>query len=222
MAPSSLSPEAARWLATPLQPGMRVMVAGVAGGVGTTTVAAALWWALDTHRGGAAVDGGDRSLAARLPREPGDGTGVPRVEPDLMVRDLGAHALSTRASVLDGAGQVVVVVCGAHDAGLVAARDALVWLATRRAGGSSRRRAVVVPVSVAGRARPGAVLRSRALDLGLDSVIVPVGRSRALAAGGRLPVELAPGVQRAAVVLAVEVVRCARWVAAVAPDAAGD
>jgi hypothetical protein len=77
-----------------------------------------------------------------------------------------------------------------------------------------------VPVSVAGRARPGAVLRARALDLGLDAVIVPVGRSRALAAGGRLPVELAPGVQRAAVVLAVEVVRCARWVAAVAPDAA--
>ena len=222
MAGSPLSPEAARWLAIPLQRGVRVVVAGVAGGVGTTTVAAALWWALDQYRdGGAAVDRGDGSLVARLPHEPGDRAGQHSREADLTVHDLGACALTVLAGVLDDPDQVVVVVCGAHDAGLVAARQALVSPTTRRETcGTGRRRTVVVPVAVAGPSRPGAALRARALDLGLECVIVPLGRSRALAAGGRLPVDLAPGVQRAAVVLAVEVVRCARWVAAVAPDAA--
>lgn len=217
MAKPPLPPEAARWLATPLPPGMRVVVAGVAGGVGTTTVAAALWWALDTYRdgGAAAVDHGGGSLAARLPHEPG-GTGGRSREPDLTVHDLGAHALTSQAIVLDDPGQVVVVVCGAHDAGLAAAHRALISLATRSgACGAAPQRVVVVPVAVAGPTLPGAVLRARAADLGLQAVVVPVGRSRALAAGGRLPADLVPGVRRAAVVLAVEVVRCARWVGAV-------
>ena len=172
----------------PVRAGTRVGVVGVAGGVGTSTVAALLGWAFAAHRPGGSADAG---------RGGGPLPGGPDLSlRDLGVHDLGVHDLGPNAPSAD----VLVLVCGAHAPGLAAARDAL-----------RGRPAVVVPVAVAGRTEPGARLVAHAAALGWDAVVIPIGRSRALAAGCALPgPELAPGPYRAAVAVAVEVVRFAR------------
>ncbi|WP_413453002.1 hypothetical protein AA0Y32_03660 [Georgenia phoenicis] len=164
-------PEARRWLDAPVPPGARVTVAGVAGGVGTTTVTGLLWWALTTygHRRVALLDHGGGSLAARLPSAP------PVPAADLELHDAGS--LVGAAAHLPGA---CVLVCGAHAAGLTAA-------ATAVRDGGAHGRCVVVPVAVTGTALPGAALLATARRLGLDAPLVPLHRSRALAAGGDVP-----------------------------------
>ncbi|NMR21610.1 hypothetical protein [Cellulomonas fimi] len=211
-----LAPEAVRWLTTPVRPGTRVVVAGVAGGVGTTTVVALLWTALDAARPGGvgAVDHSGGSLPARLAAGTHGGyDALGGTEPDLVLHDLGPHALTTAAGVLDVPDQVVVVVCGAHDAGLLAARASLGGLAERTGKGDAEQWAVVVPVAVAGRSAPRARLRDRAVELGVRAAVMPVARDRRLAAGGSVPPwGSASEVHRTAGALAAEVVRCARWV----------
>lgn len=177
------APEALRWLRTPVREGTPVVVAGVAGGVGASTVARLL---------GALVDEAGRAG-------------------DLEVRDVGSEAPATGAA--DEPGAVVVVVCGATRAGATAAADALAVLASRTGEGSVLARAVVAAVPVTGRgAAPAdllAILRSR--QPGAELVVLP--RSRALAAAGRLPTAAEdPAVHGRGVALLAAVVRAARWV----------
>ncbi|WP_225752723.1 hypothetical protein [Actinotalea sp. Marseille-Q4924] len=177
------APEAARWLRTPVREGTGVAVVGVAGGVGVTTVTAL--------------------LAVVLREWERDG--------DLVVRDVGRDGIPAGAA--DGPDVVVVVVCGATRAGIAAADDALGDLVTRTGDAHAAGRAVVVAVPVAGRGTAPADLLAglRAVRPGTALVVLP--RSRALAAGGRLPTSAEdPAVHGRAAALAAEVVRAARWV----------
>ncbi len=201
---SVLTPEARRWLDAPLPTGARVTVAGVAGGVGTTTVTGLLWWALTTYgaRTVGLLDHGGGVLHARLP------AASPTRAPDLVLHDAGPVAL-TRAPALTAAAPLVIV-CGATELGVETATTAVRELASEPA--DAWRRCVVVPVSTAGPGLPGAELRDRAHRLGLPAAVVPLRHSRPLAAGGDVP---APGqsrattdVYRSAVAVAVEAMRC--------------
>lgn len=211
-----LAPETERWLTTPVRPGTPVVVAGVAGGVGTTTVAALLWTALHAARPGRVgmLDRSGGSFATLV----GEGAGaVADGSADLVVQDLGPHALTPGAEALDPAGRVVVVVCGAHRDGLRSAAEALRGLAART-GQDATRRTVVVPVAAVGRTRGSVPLLAQAREAGLGGAVVPLRRDRTLAARGVLPAAddvrgLLP--HREATALAAEVMRCARWVAAV-------
>jgi len=187
-----LTPAAAAWLATPLREATRVVVVGVAGGVGTTTVAELLRWAFATYRDGPAATGRGGAAAASL-----GGAGHPRAA-ELTVHDLGPNAATLHSGISsDDGARVLVVVCGAHRHGLAAAREA-----------AGERPAVVVPVAVAGRAEPGPRLVAHAAGFAWDAAVVPLGRSRALAAGGALPTPaLAPGPYRSGIAIAVEVIR---------------
>lgn len=169
------APETARWLAVPVTPGSRVTVAGVAGGVGTTTVAALLARVLDGVGGCRLEDhgGGRVAAVAALPGVPPGGGPGGRAgrETGFVVRDAGPHALTPDADLLAHA-DAVVVVCRTDALGLAAAAGALDLLAAGRAG--ARERAVVAAV---GRRAARDVLRDAA-DHGLGDVAVTVLRSR--------------------------------------------
>lgn len=231
------TPEAERWLTMPLRPGLRVVVAGVAGGVGTTTVAALVARALAPHRDVEPADRSGGALEVRAGLGVGSegvdgvgtdgfgtgpsgtaraGTASAGVEPGLVVQDLGPHALTPGSNVLDDPGQVVIVVCGPHAEGLADALAAVHALGARTGEPDPSDRVVVVPVGVT-RGLRGAALRRRAAELGLRAAVVPVPHDRVLAVGGPVPGPEegvhAVGVHRVAVALGVEVVRRARWVA---------
>ena len=209
-----LAPEARRWLTGPIPAGTRVVVAGVAGGVGTTTVAALLARTLGAtitdHSGGSlaaragvAEDGG--SLAARAGVAEAAGSLAGRVgvaeAGDVVVHDLGPHAGASSGSALEDPDVVVVIVCASHARGLAAARDAVAALSPRTV--ALEQRTILVPVAVSGSRHPAKAP---------DAIRIP--RSRALAAGGPLPTpERDLRITRAAGVLAAEVVRRARWIA---------
>ncbi|MEE6286663.1 hypothetical protein V2J52_03220 [Georgenia sp. MJ173] len=198
---SVLAPEARRWLDSRLPPGARVTVAGVAGGVGVTTVTGLLWWALTTYGDHAVklVDHGGGSLHARLP------VAAPTRTPDLTLHDAGAVALT---ALRDHA--PLVLVCGAHEAGL---RDVATSLKQYATGPDDAwHRCVVVPVATTGTGLTGTELRRRADALGIPAALVPVRRSAPLAAGGDIP---APGASRtladahrSGVAIAAEALRC--------------
>ncbi|WP_456845863.1 hypothetical protein [Cellulomonas sp. P5_C6] len=192
-----LAPEAHRWLTGPVPDGTRVVVAGVAGGVGTTTVAALVWRALDAAAPGRCglLDHSGGTLHARAASS--------RTGGQVVVHDLGPHALAADSPALEDPSAVVVVVCASHSAGLAAATRALEALAPRSPG--LDRRALVVPVAVSG---PGLAAREHPAN------VLALPRSRALAAGGVLPApDRDARATRAAGVVAAEVVRRARWVA---------
>ncbi len=195
-----LAPEAHRWLTGPLPDGTRVVVAGVAGGVGTTTVAALLRQVLGARCGLRDHSGG--TLHARAGAAPASDDGVVVV---VVVHDLGPHALARDSAALEDPGAVVVLVCPSHRAGLASAVRALESLEPRSPG--LRERAMIVPVAVSG---PGLPVR----ELTADVPVLALPRSRALAAGGALPpAERDLRATRAAAVVAAEVVRRARRVA---------
>ena len=193
-----LAPEARRWLTGPVPDGTRVVVAGVAGGVGTTTVAALIWRLLGDRCGLRDHSGG--SLSAR--------TGATVSDGPVVVHDLGPHALAGESAALEDPGAVVVLVCASTASGLAAAVRAFDALEPRSPGLHDRALIVTVPVSGPGL---GAVeLRGPVPVLGLP-------RSRALAAGGVLPpADRDVRATRAAGVIGAEVVRRARWVSTLA------
>lgn len=189
--PGPTTGEAARWLGAPLRP-VRVVVHGVAGGVGTTTVATL--------------------LRAALARCPGTTDARPTVD------DAAHEALLPGAGDL---AVVPVVVCPATTHGLTAAAR-LLGARGEAAPGPSSQRAVVVAVPVTGRGLDGRAALEAARSVGLVDELVILPWSRALAAragaaalaGDRL---LAGRVDA----VAAAVVRCARWRAAVAPARSG-
>lgn len=202
---SVLVPEARRWLDAPLPAGARITVAGVAGGAGTTTVTGLLWWVLTTYASRAVglLDHGGGALHARLP------TAAPARAPELELHDAGPVALPGAPALASVA--PLVVVCAATGAGIDAATAAVRGLVP--GPDDAARRCVVVPVATTGTGMPGADLRERAHRSGLPTTaVVPLRRSRPLAAGGDIP---APGKSRAmtdayrsAVAVAVEAMRC--------------
>jgi len=195
-----LAPEAHRWLTGPVPDGTRVVVAGVAGGVGTTTVAALVQQMLDGRCTLLDHSGGTLHARAGTSGSTGARGGV-------VVHDLGPHALAGESAALEDPGAVVVLVCASHAAGLAAAVQAYDALDPRSPGLHGR--ALIVPVSVSG---PG--LGAKAL--GGPVPVLGLPRSRALAAGGVLPPpDRDLRATRAAGVIAAEVVRRARWVATV-------
>ena len=186
--------EADRWLGAPLLP-VRVVVHGVAGGVGTSTVTGLLRAVLEIRAAGP-----DRPVAAA------DGP--------LTVEDRGS------ATLLPGAGDravVPVVVCPATVAGLAAAARLLGVRAD--AGPDSApasHRAVVAAVPVTGPGLDGRALLDTARGAGITDEVVALPRSRALAAAsGPAATAVDPLLAGRLAALGAAVVRCARWRAAV-------
>lgn len=167
------APETARWLAVPVTAGSRVTVAGVAGGVGTTTVAALLARVLDGVGGCRVEDhgGGRVAAVAALPGTGPGGRAAGTQEAGLVVRDAGPHALTPDADLLSQT-DALVVVCRADPLGLSAAETAVDLLTAGRPGARGR-----VVVAVVGRRAARDVLRDAA-DAGLGDVAVTVLRSR--------------------------------------------
>lgn len=201
-APTEAATEAARWLGAPLRPA-RVVVHGVAGGVGATTVAELLRSVL-------------RSPLSDVGGAAGDPDGRPTVD------DAGDEAL------LPGAGDlavVPVVVCPATAAGFVAAARLLGVRADTSpvpTTGPASRRAVVVAVPVSGRGLDGRAALAAARGAGVTDEVVALPWSRALAAGaGPAAAAVDPVLAGRVAALGAAVVRCARWRAAVASTRAG-
>lgn len=175
--------------ATPVAEQMRVVVAGVGGGVGTTTVAALLAASLGTpvsapqlldHSGGA--------LAARL-----DPAVLERsVDERLAVHDLGATLYSAGVNALLTRDTVVVLVAAATVEGMRAATLALEHV--RAVGGQlAPARPLLIAVRQGGARTPESALKGAAAESGLELAgVLPYDRAllsaqtasaRALSAG---------------------------------------
>lgn len=184
MTPVTLPPEAATWFAAPVPSGA-VLVGGVAGGVGTTTVA--------------------RLLAAGLERwRTGPGT--------LTVLDGGREPWLGPPPALPVVAQVVV--CGAGVDGLRAAAEGLVALGAATGTGVQRAVIVPVPVAGPG-TPPGRLRRLAAeFGLTAAAVPLPRSRALAAcgpSAAARGPADplRSAGLGPRVAALVVEVVRAA-------------
>lgn len=159
----------------------QVIVAGTAGGVGTTTVTALLFDAMSRlrHRAPQLADHTAGTLGARLP----DGDEVPAVDAERTVADLGPLALTVGADRLVDPEVGLVLVSAATPVGCALAGRGLD--AADRQGEQALGRTVVVLNEVFGRSRVRDSVRELA-GRGPAAVVL-LGRDAALAAGGRIP-----------------------------------
>jgi hypothetical protein len=159
-----------------------VHVAGTAGGVGTTTVAALLFAALSQDVLGAPqlYDHAAGELGLRLP----EGDDVRLVHPGLALYDSGAHAAAAVERLADPYAMLVLVTA-ATPAGCAAADRVLDEIVAAH-GVSQLRRVLVAVVGVFGRHRIGLQLRALGDRVGTRSVIL-LPQDLSLAAGGRIP-----------------------------------
>jgi hypothetical protein len=173
-----------------------VVVAGTAGGVGTTTVAALVWDAV-VRRGGTpgASDHTEGSLAARLPAAASE---APSRGPSVTLHDLGAHATGPGDVFRENS---AVLVTPASPAGLEAVRRVLRRLADLGdAGGPTA--VVVVVTEPYGRPRADAVVRAVTGEHPTVSV-VRLAADPALAGWGALrPAALMPSTRQSAEAIA--------------------
>lgn len=182
----------------PRRAAVRVVVAGTAGGVGTTTAAAMVFDGLRASASGAPAlhdhSGGD--LGERL----ANGDEVARVDPLVAVHDLGAHALGPGVDVLADPHDVLVAVAPSTPLGFREAGALLADVADRF-GVPAVRRTVLVLNAPFGRYRDAPAveaLRGRYERLN----VIELPRDPALAAGGRIALpRLAPRTRRAQHVL---------------------
>jgi MinD-like ATPase involved in chromosome partitioning or flagellar assembly len=152
-----------------------VVVAGTAGGVGTTTVAALIALVV---RASALADHSSGQLAARgAPLDVAAGSG-------LAVHDLGAHAGGIGLESLAAASAIPVIVTSATVAGVADAAAALATLVQL----APQRGSVLVVVETFGRNDIAAALRTARLDFALTTIVV-LQQDRALAPGGPITVE---------------------------------
>jgi hypothetical protein len=158
-----------------------VQVAGSAGGVGATTVAALIFTALSQDVLGAPqlYDHAAGELGLRLP----EGDDVRLVNPGLGLHDCGAHAAAAVGRLADPH-TVLVLVTSATPAGCAAADRVLDEIVARH-GASQLRRVLLAAVGVFGRHRIGAQLRGLGDRVGTRSVIL-LPQDLSLAAGGRI------------------------------------
>lgn len=166
-----------------------VLVAGTAGGVGTTTVAALLFTALGADAAGAPLllDHSAGELGLRL----SEGDDVRRLNRELALHDLGPHARAGVARLAERQ-NLLVLVAPATPMGCAAVDGLLEPLH----GQPRLQRILVVTVGVFGRHRVGGRLQALAQRIGTRSVFL-LPRDLALAAGGRIPTSrLSPGTVR--------------------------
>ena len=171
-----------------------VVVAGTAGGVGTTTVTALVWDAV-VRRGGtpSASDHTEGALAARLPV---DASGAPPRDAVVTLHDLGAHATGP-GDVFTAPESSAVLVTPATPAGLEGIRRALSRI-TAHGEGEGPAATVVVVTEPFGRPRADEVVRAVTGEHPTVSV-VRLPADPALAGSGALrPARLLPTTLRAA------------------------
>lgn len=172
---------------------IRVVVAGVAGGVGTTTVTALLFSALSGPTGPALSDHSGGELGARLTA----GDEVVEVDETLTLHDLGPHADTALLDLLAQPAVFGVVVVAATPSGFAAAHRLLGSIRSRH-GSPGMRRSFVVAVGVFGRHPTSRAAEGLQNDFGRGIVVV-VPQDRALAAGGRIPLNRISRQSRAAI-----------------------
>lgn len=205
-------------LTLPLSPGTRIVVAGVAGGVGTTTVAAIIWATLTRHRARpvGALDHSTGRLFFRLPHGAEDTCAQARLSPEISVHDLGPHALTDQASALDNLHSTVLIVCGAHHRGLENAAEAMAHMTSRTGSPGTQHRCLVVPVAVNGKTTRGPLTQA-ANDLGLTANFIHLPHIRLLAPGGPIPApHTLSALHPTADLLTGGVVRRAHWLSQIA------
>lgn len=162
-----------------------ILVAGTAGGVGTTTVAALVFAAMTADELGAPLllDHAAGELGLRLP----DGDDVRLLNDRLALHDLGPHAQVGVARLAER-GNLLVLVAPATSVGCAAVDRLLEPMA----GQPRLQRLLVVLAGVFGRHRVGPRVAALGQRIGPRSVVV-LPRDHALAAGGRIPTaRLAP------------------------------
>ena len=166
----------------------RVVVAGTAGGVGTTTVASLLFARLSgdplsSESSGAPglLDHSGGDLGLRLP----EGDDAASVDRNLAIHDLGPHALDEAVAMLAEPGVFLVMVTPSTPGGLAVAEQTLNQIRDRLAS-SGVQHTLVVAVGVFGRHRIHAQTERIQNRFGRNSVVV-LPQDAALAPGGRVP-----------------------------------
>lgn len=164
-------------------PSNAVVVAGTAGGVGTTTIASLLFSSLARQSRGAPQlldhTGGD--LGLRLP----EGDDVTAVDSTWEIRDLGQHALDAGVDLLADPEVLLIIVAPATPAGVTVAERTLRDI-KNRFGATGVRQSIVALVGVFGRhsLRAGTERLQNTYGRGL---LVVFPQDTSLAAGGRVP-----------------------------------
>lgn len=160
-----------------------IVVAGISGGVGTTTAASLLFAAMATSSRGAPqlLDHSDGELGLRLP----EGDEATAIDPSYAIHDLGAHAASEGIELLARPETLLIIIAAATKNGVATAERLLSTIKEQRgAGGLSR--VVVTFVGVFGRHRIHTDTE-RLQDRFGRNLIVVLQQDTALAAGGRIP-----------------------------------
>jgi len=170
----------------------RLLLAGTAGGVGTTTVTALLFSKL--YESGAAptlLDHTAGVLGARLP----DGDQVRQLSDQLLLQDMGPHARHAGVAELTDPNTLLVVVSADTAVGALLARE-VVDAVYRTHGVTGIARTVVVLVGVFGRRRVRRRV-SALLTAPAPAGVVALPADPALAVGGRIPLSrLSPSTSR--------------------------
>ena len=163
---------------------VRLLLAGTAGGVGTTTVTALLF-AAARDLGAAAPRLLDHT-AGSLGRRLANGDQAPSIDDGRVLHDLGPNAVTVGVAEMSDPGAVLIVVSAATPVGCQLAGETV--QAVRLAHGpDALPRTVLVVVSVFGRssiARPLAGLASSGVR-----AVLQLGADPALAIGGRIPAQ---------------------------------
>lgn len=173
----------------------RLLVAGTAGGVGTTTVTALVFSTLRDRSPEAPVllDHTAGTLGARL----ADGDEVRQLDQRLVLHDLGRQGVPVGIAALADQAVVLIVVAAATPIGCVLAQEAVTAVAAEH-GADGLSRTVLALVGVHGRYRIARHVRDITATPDLRGVVV-VPRDLALAAGGRIPLARLTRPTRAAV-----------------------
>lgn len=159
----------------------RIVVAGVGGGVGTTTVAALLFAELSTMRAPVLIDHSGGDLGARLT----EGDDDLELDESLSIHDLGPHARGELLELLATTDVFGIVVVSTTAAGFALARECLASV-RERYGEGGLNRVLVVAVGVFGRHSTAKASASLQHEFGPRRIVV-IPRDAALAAGGRVP-----------------------------------
>ena len=159
----------------------RIVVAGLSGGVGTTTVAALLFASFGTAEAPQLMDHSGGELGLRLT----GGDDVLAVASGLALHDLGPHARTRGVDALEDPGYLLVAVAGATAGGIAAAAELLAAV-KERYGQDGVSRCIVVPMGAFGRRRITTPVDELLRAYGRRSVIV-LPRDAALSGGGRIP-----------------------------------
>jgi MinD-like ATPase involved in chromosome partitioning or flagellar assembly len=160
----------------------RVVIAGTAGGVGTTTVTALLFTAMSS--GGVTPQLFDRSggeLGIRLTA----GDEAREVDLSVTLHDFGPNAFDAALDELERPDTIVLLVTAATPAGLASAERFLTAVRSRYSAGGIRR-VLVAAVGVFGSHRVGSLVEKLHESFGHRTIVV-IPRDVALAVGGRIP-----------------------------------